>query len=255
MRRLSVVAAVLIAAGIGIVDPYACVQYSRGEGVEREVPMKDRNALLRVAIRARNLVPAPGRRYVADPSSDEAKSDAKAPWDERAGMWAAPDIARATRSYPPADPDAPNAPPEFETRIFVNAEAGLPEALASVFGAPRPFAVKGAAAIEITTVGAEDPEPASQAGGAEGGRVMMPVTPEASANAITMVRILVADAETERALRAMAEGRTIERVARKPVARASRVESITVGLYGAKQDVERVARRVPISKLRALLSK
>ena len=253
MRRLSVVAAVLIAAGIGIVDPYACVQYSRGEGVEREVPMKNRNALVRAAIRARNLVPAPGRRYVADPSSDEAKSDAKAPWDERAGMWAAPGIARATRSYPPANPDSPNAPPEFETRIFVNAEAGLPEALASVFGAPRLFAVKGAAAIEITTVGAEDATPASD--GAAEGRVMMPVSPESAANAITLVRVLVASPETERALRAMAEGKTIERVARKPVARADRVESITVGLYGAKRDVERVARQLPISRLRALLSK
>lgn len=255
MRRLSVVAAVLIAAGIGIIDPYACVQYSQGAGIEREVPMKDRNVLLRVAVRARNLVPAPGRRYVADPTSDEAKSDPKAPWDDSAGMWAAPGISRAFRTYPPANPDAPNAPPEFETRVHVNAEAGLPEALASVFGSPRPFTVKGATAIEITTVGAEDTGPASQAGGVEGGRVAMPVTPEASANAITMIRILVADAETERALRAMADGSTIERAARKPVARADRVESITVGLYGAKQDVERVARRVPIARLRALLSK
>ncbi|HKQ18163.1 MAG TPA: hypothetical protein VJW75_00320 [Candidatus Eisenbacteria bacterium] len=253
MRRLSVVAAVLIAAGIGIVDPYACVQYSQGAGAEREVPMKDRNALLRIAIRARNLVPAPGRRYVADPGSDEAKSEAKAAWDDRAGKWAAPGIARATRSFPPANPDAPDAPPEFEIRTFVNAEAGLPEALASVFGEPRPFAVKGAVAVEITTIGAEDESPSNA--GAEGGRVIMPVTPESKANAITLLRVLVADPESERALRDLSQGKSVDRSARRPVARVDRVESITVGLYGAKQDVERVARRLPIARLRALLSK
>ena len=253
MRRVSVVAAVLIAAGIGIVDPYACVQYSQGAGIEREVDMRDRNALLRVAVRARNLVPAPGRRYVADPASDEAKAEAKAKWDDRAGKWAAPGIARATRSFPPANPDAPDAPPEFEIRTFVNAEAGLPEALASVFGAPQPFAIKGAVAVEITTIGAEDVAPAS--GGTEGGRVMMPMTPESKANAITLLRVLVADPETEGALRDLSQGKSVERSARRPVARADRVESITVGLYGAKQDVERVARRLPIAKLRALLSK
>jgi len=253
MRRLSVVAAVLIAAGIGIVDPYACVQYSRGAGIEREVPMRDRNALLRVAVRARNLVPAPGRRYVADPGSDEAKAEPKATWDDRTGKWTAPGIARATRSFPPANPDAPDAPPEFETRIFVNAEAGLPEALASVFGAPQPFAVKGAAAVEITTVGAEDVAPPSD--GAEGGRVAMPFTPETAANAITLIRVLVADAETERVLRDLSQGKSVERSARSPVARADRVESITVGLYGAKKDVERVARQLPLARLRTLLSK
>ena len=253
MRRLSVVAAVLIAAGIGIVDPYACVQYSQGAGIEREVDMRDRNALLRVAVRARNLVPAPGRRYVADPGSDEARSEPKAKWDDRAGKWMAPGVARATRSFPPANPDAPNAPPEFEIRTFVNAEAGLPEALASVFGEPQPFAIKGAAAVEITTIGAEDAASASD--GAEGGRVIMPVTPESRANAITLLRVLVADPDTERALRDLSQGKSVERRARNPVARADRVESITVGLYGAKQDVERVARQLPIAKLRALLSK
>jgi hypothetical protein len=254
MKRLSIVAAVLVLVGIGIVDPYACVQYGTGGGLERDLSKKDRDSLLRVALRVRDLVPVPGAGYVADRESDEASADAKAPWDDPAGKWMAPGAARAIRIYPPTNPDAVDAPPTFEVRIHVNEEAGMPQALTSVFDATRPFAVDGAVAVEVPTVGTDDAVPAPESG-SEGGRIAMPMSPESVAQSITIVRILVAGHETERALRAALEGKAPERAARKPVDRADRVESVTVELYGGKRDVEGVARRVPIAKLRAVLSK
>ena len=255
MRRLSIVAAVLVAVGIGILDPYACVQYGTGGGLERELSKKERDSLLRVAIRARDLVPSPGAGYVADRESDEASADAKAPWNDPAGKWMAPGAARAIRVDPPTDPDAADAPPAFETRIHVNEEAGMPRALASTFDAPRAFALDGAVAIEVPTVGTDDGAPADAGSGSEGGRVAMPITPESAARSITVLRVVVAGPEAERVLRATLDGKSVERVARGPVARADRVESVTVELYGAKRDVEGVARRLPVAKLRALLSK
>ena len=255
MRRLSIVAAVLVLVGIGIVDPYACVQYGTGGGLERELSKKERDSLLRVALRARDLIPSPGTGYVAERESDEASADAKASWDDPAGKWMAPGAARAIRVYPPTDADAADAPPAFETRIHVNEEAGMPKALASIFDAPRPFALDGAVAIEIPTVGTDDAAPSPPESGSEGGRIAMPISPKSAARSITVLRIVVACPETERALRAALEGKAVERVARKPVDRADRVESVTVELYGAKRDVEGVARRLSAAKLRALLSK
>ena len=84
---------------------------------------------------------------------------------------------------------------------------------------------------------------------------MMPTTPDAVANSITIIRMLIAGAEAEAAFRAASAGKTAAATARTPVDRADRVESITVELYGAKRDVERAARRIPMTKLRALLSK
>ena len=83
----------------------------------------------------------------------------------------------------------------------------------------------------------------------------MPMTQESAARSITVLRVVIAGPETERVLRATLEGKAVERVARKPVDRADRVESVTVELYGAKRDVEGVARRLSAAKLRALLSK
>lgn len=255
MRRLSIVAAVLVAVGIGIVDPYACVQYGTGGGLEREISKKERDSLLRVALRARDLVPSPGTGYVAERESDEASVDAKAPWDDPAAKWMAPGAARAIRVYPPADPDAIDAPPAFEARIHVNEEAGMPQAMASVFDAPRPFAVDGAVAVEIPTVGTDEAVPSAPESGSEGGRIAMPISPESASRSITVLRVVVAGPEMEGALRAVAEGRTVAGAVRPRVDRADRVESVTVELYGAKRDVEGVARRLPIAKLRTLLSK
>jgi hypothetical protein len=255
MRRLPIVAAVLIAAGIGIIDPYACVQYGTGGSLQRDISKKERDSLLRTAVRARDLVSSPGTRYEVDRESDEASADTKASWDDPAGMWMAPGTARALRIYYPRDPDAANAPPAFETRIHVNAETGMPRSLATIFGDPRPFRLDGAAAIEIPTVATGDAEPASGGNEAEGGRVAMPATPEAVANSITLLRVLVSAPETEEAFRAASEGKTVSAPRRAPVERADRVESITVEFYGAKKDVERVARGLPMAKLRALLSK
>ena len=252
MRRLPIVAAVLIAAGIGIVDPYACVQYGTGGALQRDISKKERDSLLRVALDVRNLVPSPGAGYVVDRESDEASADAKAPWDDPAGTWMAPGAARAIRVYSPTHPDAADALPAFEARIHVNEEAGMPRELASVFDVPRSFAIQGAVGIEVPTIGATE---APTSGGAEGGRIAMPTTPEWAARSITILRVVIAGPEAERALRAASEGNAAEPAARRPVGRADRVESVTVELYGAKRDVERVALALPLAKLRALLSK
>jgi hypothetical protein len=254
MRRLPIVALVLMAAGIGIIDPYACVQYGAGGSLQRDISKKERDSLLRVALRTRDLVPPPGARYVLDRESDETSADAKASWDDPAGKWMAPGAARALRTYSPVDPDAANAPPTFEVRAHVNEETAMPRTLASIFGDPRPFKVGGAVAVEIPTVTTEDAGPAGS-NESEGGRVAMPTTPEAVANSITIVRMLVAGAEVEAAFRAASEGKRAPAVPRTSVDRADRVESITVELYGAKRDVERAARLISVAKLRALLSK
>ena len=252
MRRIPIVAAVLIAAGIGIIDPYACVQYGTGGALQRDISRKERDSLLRIALDVRNLVPSPGAGYVVDRESDEASADAKAPWDDPAGKWMAPGAARAIRVYSPTHPDAADALPAFEARIHVNEEAGMPRELASVFDVPRPFAIEGAVGIEVPTVGAAEAAPS---GGAQGGRVAMPTSPEWAARSITVLRVVIASPDVERALRAAFDGTTTKPTIRDPVDRAGRVESVTVELYGAKRDVERVALALPIAKLRALLAK
>jgi len=254
MRRLPIVAAVLIAAGIGIIDPYACVQFGTGGALQRDLSKKERDSLLRTALRARDLVPPPGAGYALDRESDEASADAKASWDDPAGKWMGPGAARALRIFSPMDPDAAGAPPVFEVRIHVNEEAGMPRALPSIFGDPGPFKIDGAVAVEFLTIPTEDAEPAGGANESEGGRVAMPTTPGAVANSITIIRMLVAGAEAEASFRAASAGKTAATSARTPVDRADRVESITVELYGAKGAVERAARRIPMTKLRALLS-
>jgi len=255
MRRLSIVAAVLIAAGIGIVDPYACVQYGTGGDLQRDISKKERETLLLVALHARALVPTPGSGYVLDRESDEGSADAKVSWDDPSGKWMMPGAARAIRIYSPVAPDAADAPPSFEVRIHVNEEAGVPREIASVFDAPRPFPLEGAVAIEVPTVGADDAASSAGEGGSEGGRVAMPMTQESAARSITVLRVVFAGPEAERALRTAVAGRPVEPTTRAPVDHADRVESVTVELYGAKRDVESVARRLPLAKLRAFLSK
>jgi hypothetical protein len=261
MKRNSLAAAALLVLGVGLVDPYACVQYSTGGSLQPEIPKAERDRLLRTAKRALAAIPAPGAPYALDRESESASVEPRAAWDDAASRWMAPGVARAERVYAPDEEGTDAAPPPLEVRVFVNAATGVPTSLASVGGAPRWFRIEGAAAVEVTTLGAGEgaseigPRDGSEGDGTDGGRVMMPVSPTEAARAITVIRIVVADAGTERMLRETAEGRAVERAERERVARADRVESVTVELYGAKRDVEALARRVPTKALRELLTK
>ena len=247
MKRRAVAAVVLMGVGIGLIDPYACVQHSSGSPARREVPARERTRVLEAARRALALLPAP-RGYRLDRESVTSEAAREADWDGTTSRWAAPVAARAERLYEPAGGDAPGAPPPLEQRVFVNGGVSLPTGLASVGGAPRPFVIRGAVAVLVPTAGVEDP-PAAE------GRVALPVSPEGAANSLAIVRVVVASVPVERSFEAAARSGAMSAPPRKPPRSAGSVEAVVVELYGGRRDVETAARRIPTAKLRALLTR
>ena len=132
--------------------------------------------------------------------------------------------------------------------MFVNDEVSLPTGLASVAGEPRPFAIRGAVAVLVTTAGVED-APAAE------GRVALPVSPEGAANSLAIVRAVVASAPVERSFGAAARSGAMSAPPRRPPRSAGSVEAVVVELYGGRRDVETAPRRLPAAKLRALLTR
>lgn len=246
MKRRAAAVVVLLGAGLGLLDPYACVQHSWGSPTRRQVPARERARVLEATRRALALLPAPAG-YRLDRESVTSEAGREAEWNESASRWEAPVAARAERVFEPSDADAPGAPPPFEQRVFVNDEVSLPAGLASVGGSPRPFAIRGAAAVLVTTAGVDD-APAQE------GRVALPVSPEQADNSLAILRAVVAGAPIEAAFeRAIGSG-LISVPPRKPLRSVGSVETVVVELYGGRRDVESVARRLPAAKLRALLT-
>ena len=209
------------------------------------MPARERTRVLEAARRALALLPAP-RGYRLDRESVTSEAARVADWDGTTSRWAAPVAARAERVYEPADGDAPGAAP-LEQRVFVNDEVSLPTGLASVGGEPRPFAIRGAVAVLVTTAGVED-APAAE------GRVALPVS-RGAANSLAIVRAVVASAPVERSFEAATRSGAMSAPPRKPPRSAGSVEAVVVELYGGRRDVETAARRLPAAKLRALLTR
>ncbi|HYJ32129.1 MAG TPA: hypothetical protein VE326_02825 [Candidatus Binatia bacterium] len=245
MKREAFGALVVIAVGIGLVDPYACVQYSSGSALAREVPARERARVLVAVRRALAMLPEP-RGYELDDESMTSGAERTAAWRGSAGQWAAPVAARAERAFEPPDPDRSDAPPALEQRVFANSEVGPPSGLASETGTLRDFPIPGASALEATTAGMDDPP---------GGRVALPAGPAQSANALTIIRVLIADPSTERAFRAAAGPGSVAARPRRAPARAGSVETLVIEVYGGRRDVEGLARRIPALTLRRLLDR
>jgi hypothetical protein len=270
VKRHVAAAVITAAVAVGLLDPYACRQYSlHGAHAEpaaapaasasalapadeqplasRLIPKRERARLREAAEKALALLPVP-RGYVLDPESNTFGVGETAPWDEARATWSSPGAASAERVYEPRK-RGENAPPNLEQRVYVNSEVRMPSGLASEGTAPRPFPIQGAPAVGVTTICMEGAGAASS----EGGRVAMPVTPDQAASAITIIRVLLADPKTERIYRSaaavggMPEG--LDRAAKRPGA----VQSLVIELYGGKRDVEALARRLPVAALRKLL--
>ena len=252
MKRHLVALVVVVAVGIGLVDPYACVQYSAGGSLKRNAPAAERARVLSAARRAIALLPMP-HGYSLDRASVTSEADRSGTWDDARGGWSAPLAARAERVYGPAGGDAADAPPSFEQRVFVNAEVALPTGLASEAGATRAFLVPGAAAALLTMAGTERAAPAGRE--SRGGRLALPLPPGRAAVAPAILRVLIADAALERAYRDAADSGRLARPARRPPSRAGTVETLIVELYGGRRDVEAMARRIPVAALRRLLDR
>lgn len=247
MKRHLVAAVVALAVGIGLIDPYACVQYSSGGPLRRDVPARERARVLNAVRRALALLPEP-KGYDLDAESVTSEAERTAAWKE--GGWSAPVAARAERSFEPPDPDRPDVPPALEERVFANSEVALPSGLASETGMLRPFPLAGAPAVEATLAGISvEDTPAG------GGRVALPVTPGQASSALTIIRVLIADPAAERAFRAAAGSGTMAARPRRAPARAGSVQTLMVELYGGRGDVEAVARRLPVGSLRRLLDR
>lgn len=247
MKRHLLAAVVTLAVGIGLIDPYACVQYSSGSPLRRDVPARERARVLVAVRRALALLPEP-KGYDLDAESVTSEAATTAAWKE--GAWATPVAARAERSFEPPDPDRPDAPPALEQRVFANSEVALPSGLASETGVLRLFPLKGAAAVEATLAGISvEDTPAG------GGRVALPVPPGRASSALTIVRVLLADPASERAFRAAAAAGAMAPGPPRVPSRAGSVETFMIELYGGRQDVEAVARRLPVASLRKLLDR
>jgi hypothetical protein len=258
------VAAALItgAVAVGLLDPYACRQYSMHAPptasaatsdpaspnvTPRPVPKAERARLRAAAQRGMALLPAP-RGYALDPESNQFGADETATWDEARGAWSSPGSASAERVFEPR-PSGDNVPPNLEQRVYVNSEVAMPSGLASEGTSPRLFSIPGASAVEVTTIGMEGSEAASS----EGGRVAMPVTPEQGASAVTIIRVLLADPKSERIFRSATAVGQLPQSLERTVKRPGAVQSLVIELYGGKRDVEALARRLPVSALRRLL--
>ena len=252
MKRHLVALVVVVAVGIGLVDPYACVQYSSGGSLKRTAPAAERARVLSAARRAVALLPMP-RGYSLDRASVTSDADRSGTWDDTRGGWSAPVGARAERVYEPAGGDAADAPPSFEERVFVNAEVSLPTGLASEAGATRSYPVPGAAAALVTMAGTERAAHAGQE--SRGGRVALPLPPGRAAMAPAILRVVLADPALERAYREAADSGRLAPPGRRPPARAGNVETLVVELYGGRRDVEAMARRIPVAALRRLLDR
>ncbi|MGE5178939.1 MAG: hypothetical protein ACM3PF_07610 [Bacteroidota bacterium] len=252
MKRNLVALVVVVAVGIGLVDPYACVQYSSGGSLKRAAPARERARVLAAARRALALLPAP-RGHVLDASSITSQSDAEAAWEDGRGGWRAPVAARAERLYYKGEtPEGDEGPPSFEQRVFVNSEIALPTGLESEGAPPRDFPMRGAAAVLVTTAGAEE---SAEGTPSPGGRLALPLPPGRAATAPAIVRVLLADPALERAFREAGATGRLTLPTRRPPARAGTVETLVVELYGGRRDVEAMARRIPVAALRRLLDR
>ena len=252
MKRHAIAAVVTLAVGIGLLDPYACVQYSSGGSLmsgspAHPVPQADQDRVLDAARRALALLPEP-RHYTLDRGSLMSEVEKSAPWNQARKIWSAPAAARAERAYEPIGDDAENAPPALEERVFVNSAVAMPEGLASEGGTPHAFPLRGAAAVEVTMIGAESETPTTQ-----GGRVALPLSGKEAAAAVTVLRILIADHGAERAFRAAASSGSMRLPPSKAPARVGAVRSLVIEIYGGRRDVEEMARRVPVTELRKIL--
>lgn len=246
MKRKVAGALVALAVGVGLVDPYACVQRSWGRTVRRDVPAGERARVLVAVRRALALLPAP-RGYQLDGESITSEAERTASYRDESGRWASAVAARAERAFEPPDPDRDDAPPALEQRVFANSEVALPTGLASETGMMRSYPLTGAAAVEALMAGYDEPS--------EGGRVAMPAGPGQVQAAPTIVRVLIADPASERAFRAAAGSGQVAARPRQAPARAGAVQSLVVELYGGRRDVEAMARRIPVDALRRLLDR
>src|SRR5262245_469574 len=258
MKRM---AAVVIALGavVGLLDPFACRQYSMGAAdtgaagathpngaapaaaaPSRPLPRSAKAHLLDTAKRAMEMIPTPGA-YVSNDDL-EAKGDEGAPWDSKGSAFIAPGTARAERSFDPGTAGV-NPPPMLEQRVFVNSEVAIPTGLASVGGSPKAFDIAGAVAVEVTTI--TDSEDSQGAAPRDGGRVALPMTSNQKQTAITITRVLLANPKTESAFqKAIATGTTpawTPLVPKKP----GEIQTLVIELYGGRSDVEALARRIP----------
>lgn len=264
MRRT---AAVVIAMGavIGLLDPYACRQYSMvaadvssppqgrmGEPISakpmHKIPASAQAHLLDVANRALAMLPAP-KGYVFNNDAD-AKAGDEAFWDPERSTFRTPGHALAERSYDPSTAST-NPPPTLEQRVFVNCEVAIPMGLASVGGSPKAYNVPGAVAVEVTTI--TDSEDSEGKAPSDGGRVALPMTSAQKQTAITIIRVLLANPMTESLFRSgIAAGAMpawTPPVPKKP----GEIQTLVIELYGGKADVEAVAKRLRVAELRKLL--
>jgi len=134
----------------------------------------------------------------------------------------------------------------LEVRVAVNGSRYLSPGIGSEGTAPRAFEIQGALAMEQTLIGAD-----------AGSRMALPLSPEATAAAPTVLRIYFVDSKLETRLRKIAAaGKVLPHVdiTQLTASDPASIRSIIVEYYGGKRDVEALARRVDTKALRKLLT-
>jgi hypothetical protein len=234
--------------GLGFARAGSAATASRPEPVAKEIPESDRGHLAAAIERALHALPRPPAPYATSPDDSTLEIDRRAYWDPDAKHWTAPARATAERvfSAPEVSASEPGAvqSPSLEYRVFLNHEPELPEGLASEGDSPRAFPLPGSVAVEVTTI----------TGGEEGGRVALPVSPEAAAVSPTVIRVYIGSREMEKAVRVLLAGGNLAGSIFPAAARAGGVYSVVVELYGPKRTVESLATALDVPALRKLLS-
>jgi hypothetical protein len=223
--RILVAMAVLVAAS-------ATAEAEVGMRVLDKAPSTtERKAMERAITRCFQALPAPARTFRRDRESDLL---------EIAGLGAEATRVYERRVTKGSDED----PVVLEVRVYMNREQSLPEPLGSEGGAFQPFRHDGLPAMRVFLAGV-DP----------GGRVALPLTPEESTDALTVVRLHVGPPSAEKYLYEIAEGRHPDRTPWDDAGPRSltEVRTIVVEYRGPRAEVERLLQATVASKLRAIL--
>ncbi len=184
---------------------------------------------------AANAIPAPEKPYIERGEETKVAVDPKAPWDAKAKAWARPARVEAEYHYDVPE-DAPGVSSEIrpllgpiEVGVVLNGEARFAD-LASEGGPPVLFPVKGATAVEVSSIAPEDAQ-----------------------DRLAVITIFIADPAVEATIRTAVGSPADPPAATARTTDPAEVQVIAIRIHGPKKPVEDLARRIPAASLRRLL--
>ncbi|HET9253529.1 MAG TPA: hypothetical protein VFP58_15555 [Candidatus Eisenbacteria bacterium] len=192
---------------------------------------------------AERALPKPSSTFRLAPEGEERRVGADAGKLDAPDGWN-PIPAWLSRSYETRT--ASEDERTLEINLALNGERGLSTGLATVGGAVQILDRKGALFVRQSILGAE-----------EGSRVAVPLSPEDSKRALTLVRAYVVPPDLESGLRKrVQQTEDLPRLGDGDVtsSRPDGIAAIIVEIRGERRDVDALAPRIDIAALRKLVA-